>query len=199
MGHVQTGAFVGRRALRLGPNARVEADAHVSDDAVLGEEVYVGHGAVIERGVTIDRRTKVWHYANILRGVSIGEDCMIGAWVQIDPEVRIGNRVRVQPQSIISTSDVGNDVFIGAGTITTNAPYPPSRRFARTVIEDGTIIGSNVLFLPGVTIGRRSVVGSGAVVTKDVPPEVVVFGNPARVRYPRAEYDQKLAEWEAGS
>jgi len=185
--------------MKLGIRARVESDAHVADDVELGDRVYIGHGTNIGSGVRIGAGTSVWHYANILRDVTIGEDCMIGAWVQVDPEVRVGNRVRVQPQSILSTSDIGDDVFIGAGTIITNAPYPPCKRLARALIHDGVVIGSNVLFLPGVTIGRRAVVGSGAVVTKDVPPEMVAFGNPARVRSTRKDYDLRQAEWEAGT
>lgn len=182
----------------LHKGVRILPAAHLSDGVVLGEDSLVGHGAIISEGVRVGKRTKIWHYANILRSVTIGDDCMIGAWVQIDPGVRIGNRVRVQPQCIISTSDIEDDVFIGAATTITNALYPPSKRFARSKIGKKAVILSNVIMLPGVNVGDDAVVGSGSVVTKDVPPGIVVFGNPARPRYTRQEYETKREKWEKG-
>jgi UDP-2-acetamido-3-amino-2,3-dideoxy-glucuronate N-acetyltransferase len=64
------------------------------------------------------------------------------------------------------------------------------------IVEDGAIIAARAVIKPGVTIGKNAVVGMGAVVTKDVPPETVVLGNPARVKYTREEYNKKKSEWE---
>ena len=179
--------------------ARVESDAHVHPSVVLGPEAYVGHGAVVSEGCRIGPRTKVWHYANVLRNVTVGADSMVGSYVQLDPDVVIGDRVRIQPHTIISTANVGDDAYIGPHVIVANMPYPPGRRFVRATIEEGVIIAMSAVLLPGVRIGKRAVIGAGAVVTKDVPPESLVFGNPARVHSTRQDYDRRQAEWERGA
>jgi len=71
-----------------------------------------------------------------------------------------------------------------------------SRKMIGVTVEDGAIIAARAVIKPGVTIGKNAVVGMGAVVTKDVPAETVVIGNPTRIKYSRKEYDQKKAEWE---
>jgi acetyltransferase-like isoleucine patch superfamily enzyme len=77
----------------------------------------------------------------------------------------------------------------------TNDPYPPSGKLVGVIIEDNAIIGSRSVIKAGVTIGKNSVVGMGAVVTKDVPPDTVVIGVPAKPKYSRSEYDKKQSEW----
>ena len=77
----------------------------------------------------------------------------------------------------------------------TNDPYPPSGKLVGVIIEDNAIIGSRAVIKAGVTIGKNSVVGMGAVVTKDVPPDIVVIGVPAKPKYSRSEYDNKKTEW----
>jgi len=180
-----------------GKNVRIEPTAHVADDAVLGDDVYIGHGAIIASGVRIGARTRIWNYVLVLQNVTIGEDCMVASLCQIDPGSTLGDRTRVQPITAVNAF-VGKDVFLGAGVVFTNHPYPPGKRLARVQIDDEVVVGSKVLFLPGVHIGRRAVVGSGAVVTKDVPPEVVTFGNPSTIRGTRAQFDAKRDVWEAG-
>jgi acetyltransferase-like isoleucine patch superfamily enzyme len=70
-----------------------------------------------------------------------------------------------------------------------------SPKMAGVIVEDGVIIGGRAVIKPGVRIGRNSVVAMAAVVTKDIPPDVVVMGHPAKVKYSRAEYNSKQAEW----
>jgi len=86
-------------------------------------------------------------------------------------------------------------VFIGPSATLTNDPYPPSEKLTGVIIEDNVIIGSRAVINAGVTIGKNSVVAMGAVVTKDVPPNTVVVGVPAKRRYSREEYDKKQSEW----
>lgn len=174
----------------------IEADAHVAADARISPDAYIGHGTVIGSGVVIGARTKVWHHANILQKAVIGIDSMIAAWVQIDPYCIIGDRVRIQPHVALAAI-IGDDVFIGPGTQITNAPYPPCKRLAQTVIEDGVVIGANVTLLPGIRIGRRAVIGSASIVTRSVPAEEVWFGQPAIFRFTRDGYDRRQAEWDA--
>jgi acetyltransferase-like isoleucine patch superfamily enzyme len=90
---------------------------------------------------------------------------------------------------------IGKNVFIGPGATFTNDPYPMSPKMSGVIVEDGVIIGSRAVIRSGVTIGKNSVVAMAAVVTKDVPPNVVVMGHPARIKYSRTEYNKKQAEW----
>ena len=87
-------------------------------------------------------------------------------------------------------------MFIGPGATFTNDPYPMSPKMIGVTVEDGAIIASRAVVKPGVRIGKNSVVAMAAVVTKDVPPDIVVMGHPARIKYSRTEYDRKKAEWD---
>jgi UDP-2-acetamido-3-amino-2,3-dideoxy-glucuronate N-acetyltransferase len=89
-------------------------------------------------------------------------------------------------------------VFIGPCATFTNDPYPMSPKMIGVVVEDGAIIGGRAVFKPGVRVGRNSVVGMASVVTKDVPPETVVMGHPATVRYSREDYNIKKNKWNIG-
>ena len=140
-----------------------------------------GKGAVI-KDAKIGRGTAIWHYANIY-GCEIGEDCMIGSFVEIQDGVKIGNRCRIQSHSFVcSLVEMEDDVFIGHGVMFINDTHPPQfdrSRWKKTFIGRGASIGSNATILP-VRIGKGAVVGAGAVVTKDVPDGATVAGNPAR-------------------
>ena len=92
-------------------------------------------------------------------------------------------------------TEIGNDVFIGPGATFTNDPYPMSKKMIGVIVEDGAIIGGRSVFKPGVKIGKNSVIAMASVVTKDVPPNMVVMGHPARVKYSREEYNIKKDNW----
>lgn len=130
----------------------------------------------------IGTNTVIWNFVN-LYGCEIGNNCMVGAFVEIQRDVKIGSNVRISSHSLIcSKVTIGNDVFIGHGVVFINDLRPPrtEEHWSRTVIEDGVSIGSNATILP-VKIGKNSQVGAGAVVTKNVPPNSVIIGNPAKV------------------
>ena len=135
---------------------------------------------------TIGEGTKIWNFVN-LYGCTIGQDCMIGCFTEIQRGVVIGDRTRVQSHSFVCEMvEIGSDCFIAHGVMFINDIYPPQpdpADWKGTVIKDGVSIGSNATILP-VTIGEGAIIGAGAVVTKDVPPGAVVAGNPARfLRY----------------
>ncbi|MFH1996609.1 MAG: acyltransferase [Candidatus Omnitrophota bacterium] len=119
-----------------------------------------------------------------LYGCEIGNDCLIGPFVEIQNDVTIGPRTRVQSHSFIcSKVRIGGDVFIAHGVMFINDKQPVHRDpnlWKETVVKDGAVIGSNATILP-CTIGENALVGAGAVVTEDVPPGAIVAGNPARV------------------
>ena len=131
--------------------------------------------------------TKIWHFAN-LYGCKIGKNSTIGAFTEIQNDVIIGDDVTISSHSFIcSKVCIEDNVFIGHGVMTINDLHPPSfkntgskKALKNTIIRRGAIIGSNATIFP-VTIGENSKIGAGAVVTKDVPANTTVVGNPAKI------------------
>jgi len=154
----------------------------IADDAKLGKNV------------------KVWHFSYLGSGTQVGDNVSIGSLAHVDYNVRIGADTRIEGSVYIPPmTRIGKGVFIGPAAVITNDPYPMSKRMVGVTIEDGAVIGGGSVIKAGVTVGKNSVVAMGAVVTKDVPPGVVVLGVPARVVYTRKEYDAKRLKWESGA
>jgi UDP-2-acetamido-3-amino-2,3-dideoxy-glucuronate N-acetyltransferase len=151
----------------------------------------------VSKTANLGKNVKIWHFAYVGDNTIIGDNVMIGSLAHIDYAVKIGNNTRIEGSVYIPPLTViGNNVFIAPGATFTNDPYPMSPKMIGVTVEDGAIIAARAVIKPGVTIGKNAVVGMGAVVTKDVPSETVVLGNPARVKYTREEYNKKKAEWE---
>ena len=130
--------------------------------------------------------TRIWAFAHILAGARIGRDCNICDHVFIEEDVIVGDRVTVKcGVQLWNGLRVGNDVFIGPNATFCNDAFPRSKqrpaKFAETYIEDGASIGANATLLPGLVIGRNAMVGAGAVVTRSVPANAIVAGNPAHI------------------
>ncbi|HEY6943235.1 WxcM-like domain-containing protein [Dokdonella sp.] len=134
----------------------------------------------------VGARTRVWAFAHVLPGATIGEDCNVCDHVFVENDVVVGDRVTIKcGVQLWDGVRVGNDVFIGPNATFTNDRFPRSKaypeQFAQTLLEDHVSIGANATLLPGITIGRNAMVGAGAVVTRSVPPNAIVVGNPARI------------------
>ena len=115
----------------------------------------------------------------------IGKNCKIDAFVYIEEGVVIGNNCKVRPLVFIPTGvTIEDDVLVGPNVTFTNDMYPKVKgdwQLLKTSIKQGAAIGANSVVLPGVTIGKNALVGAGSVVTRDVPENGIMAGNPAKI------------------
>jgi UDP-2-acetamido-3-amino-2,3-dideoxy-glucuronate N-acetyltransferase len=144
------------------------------------------HPAAIVETESVGEGTRVWAFAHILPGARIGAGCNICDHTFIENDVVVGDRVTVKcGVQLWDGITLEDDVFVGPNVTFTNDPFPRSGQHrpnvARTLVRRGASIGANATILPGITIGERAMVGSGAVVARDVPPDAIVGGNPARI------------------
>jgi acetyltransferase-like isoleucine patch superfamily enzyme len=144
------------------------------------------HPNALVESKAIGKNSRIWAFSHVLEGANIGEDCNICDHVFIENDVILGDRVTVKSGvQLWGGLRIGDDVFIGPNATFTNDRMPRSKqypeKFIPTNIEDGASIGANATILPGITIGKKAMIGAGSVVTRDVPPNAVVTGNPARV------------------
>jgi acetyltransferase-like isoleucine patch superfamily enzyme len=152
----------------------------------------------ISEKAKIGKNVKIWHFAYVGDNTTLGDNVKIGSLSHIDYNVEIGENTMIEGLVYIPPlSRIGKNVFIGPSVSLTNDPYPPSQKMIGVTIRDGAIIGSRAVIKAGVTVGKNSVVAMGAVVTKDVPDDMVVIGVPAKVKYTRSEYDKKQAKWKS--
>ena len=133
----------------------------------------------------IGTHTTIWQFCVVLSGAVIGDDCNINANVFIENDVVVGNRVTVK--SGVQLWDgirIEDDVFIGPNVTFTNNSKPRSKQYpetiAQTIVRKGASIGANSTILPNIEIGEFALVGAGSVVTKNILPQELVIGNPAK-------------------
>lgn len=134
----------------------------------------------------IGKGTVIWQFAIVLPNAKIGEECNINCHTFIENDVMIGNRVTVKAGVYLWDGiRVEDDVFIGPNVTFVNDKFPRSKeypeKFQTTIIRKNASIGANATILGGIEIGEHAMVGAGSVVTKNVEPFTVVYGNPARV------------------
>ncbi|MEM0046916.1 MAG: DapH/DapD/GlmU-related protein [Fervidicoccaceae archaeon] len=169
-----------------------------TDGSYVGEECLIRSFSVIYERVKIGNRVETGHRVLIREDTEIGDNSIVGTDTVIDGRVKIGERARIETGVYIPPlTIIGRNVFLGPRVVFTNDKYPVSTKWMGVVVEDDVAIGANSTIIAGVRIGRGSVVASGAVVTKDVPPNVVVAGIPARIISSRDEYERKKKEYES--
>ena len=135
---------------------------------------------------TVGAGTRVWAFAHVLPKAKIGADCNICDHVFIENDVVIGDRVTIKcGVQVWDGVELEDGVFVGPNVTFTNDLFPRSKQypeaFGRTIVQSGASLGANSTILPGITIGRNAMIGAGAVVTRSVPPNAIVVGNPARI------------------
>jgi len=156
---------------------------------------YIHPLAVVEDTALIDSGTKVWHFAHIRAGATIGKECVIGKNVFIDAGVVVGSRAKIQNNVSLYTGVIIEDgVFIGPHVCFTNDLLPRAINpdgtvknatdwvVTETTIGLGASLGGNSTIVAGANVGRWCLVGAGSVVTKPLPPYALAYGSPARVR-----------------
>ena len=150
---------------------------------------YCHKSSYIDENVNIGKDTKIWHYSHIQSGSIIGSQCSIGQNVNIGNNVIIGNSVKIQNNvSVYEGVELEDYVFCGPSMVFTNIKIPRSEfpqrgseYYEKTIVKKSASIGANATIVCGVTIGEYALIGSGAVITKDVPPFALVLGNPGRI------------------
>jgi len=149
-------------------------------------DYFIHNTAMVDDNVEIGKGTKIWHFTHILKNSKIGENCIIGQNVMIGPDVTVGNRCKIQNNVALYKGIILEDeVFCGPSCVFTNVLTPRAfierkHEFKETLVKRGATIGANATIICGVTIGRYSMIGAGAVVTRDVPDYALFYGNPAK-------------------
>ena len=162
---------------KIGGGCIIRPDSTVYEGAVLGDEVETGHSIIVREMCEIGRRTKIGTFSVIDGSVVVGESVSIQSGVYLPPG-----------------SVVGDNCFLGPYSTFTNDLYPPSPRISGVKLGRNVVVGARAVLIAGVKVGDNSIIAAGAVVTRDVPPETVVVGVPAKKAYTRKEYEEKRGQ-----
>ena len=179
--------------VKVGPDTVIHPPTFLHGATRIGEGCEIGPGARItdsriDDGATVifsvldnarvGAQAQVGPYAYLRPGARLAKNAKVGTFVEVKAS-EVGEGSKVPHLSYIGDTVIGRDVNVGAATVTVN--YDPETKIkAKTVIHDGAKIGSDTMLIAPVKVGKRAVTGAGSVVTKDVPAETVVVGNPAR-------------------
>jgi len=165
----------------------------------MASNFYIHESSFADEGSVIGEGTKIWHFSHIMSGAVIGKNCSIGQNVCIASRAKIGNGVKIQNNvSVYDDVILEDDVFCGPSCVFTNVINPRAfierkNEYKTTLVKKGASIGANATIICGTTIGEYAFIGAGSVVTKDVPPYALVYGNPARVQGKVNESGEKVS------
>tara|TARA_B100000287_G_scaffold393882_1_gene407508 strand:+ start:3668 stop:4246 length:579 start_codon:yes stop_codon:yes gene_type:complete len=151
--------------------------------------IYIHESSFIDEDVIIGEGSKIWHFSHVQSGARLGKSCVLGQNVNIGNNVIIGNGVKIQNNvSVFEGVTLEDYVFCGPSMVFTNISNPRSEypqrgteHYKKTIVKKSASIGANATIICGNIIGKYSLIGAGAVVTKDVPNYSIVAGNPGKV------------------
>ena len=161
----------------------------------MNPKAYIHPQALVDDAVQLGDDTKVWAFAQIMNGVTVGDNCSISGGCFLEGGCNIGSRVTIKNGCLIWDGvSIANDCFIGPNVTFTNDKEPRSPRMelarerysqpenwrVETQIEQGVSIGAGSIILPGVRIGEYTLIGAGSLITKDVPSHSLCYGYPAK-------------------
>jgi UDP-2-acetamido-3-amino-2,3-dideoxy-glucuronate N-acetyltransferase len=143
--------------------------------------------SIVDKNAVINDGTRIWNFVHVRENARIGKNCVLGDYVYIGRGVKIGNCVKLENRATIYEGvTIEDDVFVGPHVTFTNDFIPRSFstdwKIHSTHVKKGASIGAGTVVVCGVTIGEYALIGAGSVVTKNLPPHALTYGNPARVR-----------------
>lgn len=157
--------------------------------------IFIAETALVSSEAKISENTKIWHFSQIREFAVVGKSCIIAKSVYIDSGVTIGDKVKIQNNvSIFRGVTIEDNVFIGPHVCFANDLYPRSVtpelvlksdsdwEVERTSIASGVSIGANSTILPGISIGKWALIGAGSLVSKNIPPYALAYGNPVQLK-----------------
>ncbi len=153
------------------------------------KKYFVHESSYIDENVDIGIGSKIWHFSHLQSGVKVGNNTTIGQNVNISNNVIIGSNVKIQNNvSIYEGVQIEDYVFCGPSMVFTNILVPRSefpqrgtKYYKKTIVKKSASIGANATIICGNKIGKYSLIGAGAVITKDVPDFALVLGNPGKI------------------
>ena len=149
-------------------------------------DFFLHNTSIVDDNVKIGDNTKIWHFSHIISGTIIGKNCSFGQNCVVGGDVNIGDGVKVQNNvSIYKGVEIEDDVFLGPSMVFTNVINPRAfiqrkDEFKKTLLKKGCSIGANATIICGVTIGEYALIGSGAVINRDVKSYALMVGVPAK-------------------
>ena len=162
----------------IGSGCRLHAGVRISDSAVSDEVIVRDHSVIVN--ATIARRVTVGPFANLRPGSAVGEDAHIGSFVELK-NTRFGRRSKAGHLAYLGDATIGDDVNIGAGTITCN--YDGAQKH-ETIIGDGVFVGSSSQLVAPVSIGRGAYIAAGSSITEDVPADALALARARQTNKP---------------
>ena len=155
----------------------------------MNKDYFVHESSFVDKGVQIGKGTRIWHFSHIQSGARIGAECILGQNVNVGNNVKVGNYCKIQNNvSIYEGVELQDYVFCGPSMIFTNIrlprsefPQKGSKYYEKTLVKKSASIGANATIICGITIGEYALIGSGSVVTKNVPAFALVIGNPGKI------------------
>jgi len=148
--------------------------------------MFIHDTAVIDQKVTLGSNISIWHFCHVMSGSNIGDNTVLGQNVMIGKNVIIGKNCKIQNNvSVYEGVELEENVFCGPSCVFTNVINPRAfvnrkSEYKKTLLKKGSSIGANATIVCGVTIGKFSLIGAGAVITKDIKDFAIMAGNPAK-------------------